>query len=81
MLSCQVPDKGLSLRDSARLVHVVKSASMDNKASVQVHPCTGITHCTDAYFTTPARSLASNEPSLPDLVVVRSNLLQIYTIR
>ncbi|KAK9800221.1 hypothetical protein WJX73_000021 [Symbiochloris irregularis] len=47
----------------------------------QVHPCTGITQCVEAFFTCPIRKSASGESAPPDLIVARSNLLQIYSVR
>ena len=45
---------------------------------LQVHPPTGITHCTAAYFT---QVNARGTSSLPDLIVARSTHLQVYTVR
>ncbi len=44
----------------------------------QVHPPTGITHCNAAYFT---QVNARGTTALPDLIVARSTLLQVYAVR
>ncbi|KAL0047613.1 hypothetical protein WJX82_007762 [Trebouxia sp. C0006] len=45
------------------------------------HPSTGITHCSRSYFTHVPRQARDSTKSLPDVIVVRSNLLQIYKVR
>ncbi len=45
---------------------------------IQVHPPTGITHCNAAYFT---QVNARGTNILPDLIVARSTLLQVYAVR
>ncbi|KAA6424198.1 MAG: cleavage and polyadenylation specificity factor subunit 1-like [Trebouxia sp. A1-2] len=45
------------------------------------HPPTGATLCSSSYFTHVPRQARDSTKSLPDLIIVRSNLLQIYKVR
>ena len=48
---------------------------------LQTHPPVGITHCCSSYFTHVPRQARDSMKSLPDVVVVRTNVLQIYRVR
>jgi len=48
---------------------------------LQSHPPMGITHCAAAYFTHVEPRGQQQLDSLPDLIVVRETLLQVYSVR
>ena len=59
------------------------SATLQRRAHrlAQVHPPTGVTHCSAAFFTHVEPRGRSHTHVLPNLVVARSTLLQIFTVR
>ena len=48
---------------------------------MQTHPPVGITHCCSSYFTHVPRQARESRKSLPDVVIIRTNVLQIYRVR
>ena len=47
----------------------------------QVHPPTGVTLCKNAYFTHVPRQSRDSPKAIPNLILVCSSLLQIYSVR
>ncbi|CAL8463354.1 g2888 [Coccomyxa elongata] len=47
----------------------------------EIHKPTGVTHCASAYFSHAEPRSLTHPDALPDIVVVRGHLLQIYKVR
>lgn len=67
---------------SANRHSIANGASISSEVfPVQTHPPVGITHCCSSYFTHVPRQARESRKSLPDVVIVRTNVLQIYRVR